>query len=96
MTDIAEKIEKKIEDHIDNMEMSVDVSAATHIPWTDRTRMTWVALISVIILHVALFFISDPNRIDKLGVALSWFTLAMMSIVMTFFGVKAWAGVRGR
>ncbi|MDR3502972.1 MAG: hypothetical protein P4L79_10340 [Legionella sp.] len=58
--------------------------------WSEqRGVMTWVSLVSMILLMAALFFVHDIAILTKLGDIAVWYFATMGSIVIAFFGVKA-------
>jgi len=65
--------------------------------WRSRTKMAWIALWAIILptMYIVLK-VSNPEIIEKLGVMLSWYYLALASIVGAYFGFKAWASIQGK
>lgn len=66
------------------------------IAWRNRQRMAYIALFAAIAVMFALFFISDPARIDKIGNIATWFFVSMASIVAAFFGWRTYSNIHGR
>jgi hypothetical protein len=65
--------------------------------WDSRRRMSWLALIGIIgpTLYIILR-ISDVEVLEQLADLMSWYYLALASIVGAYFGFQAWASIRGR
>lgn len=61
--------------------------------WRNRRAMAWISIVGILLATYALFFIVDEARIDSLGEVISWFYMAMASIVGTYIGTTTWAYV---
>lgn len=65
--------------------------------WRSRTKMAWISLWAIIIPTMYIIFrVKDANIIEKLGIMMSWYYLALASIVGAYFGFKAWASIQGK
>lgn len=70
---------------------------ATEDLWSSRRKMAWVSLTAIIVPTIyILLTVTDPSLMDKTGTLMSWYYLALASIVGAYFGFKAWATIRGR
>lgn len=69
----------------------------TNIMWSSRRKMAWVSLWGIIIpTIVIIFWIKDVNVLDKMADLMSWYYLALASIVGAYMGFKSWAIIKGR
>ena len=64
--------------------------------WKNRRRMAWGAFYSILIVTVLCFFYVDLNRLEKLETVITWFYMAMASIVGAYMGFATYASVAGR
>lgn len=93
-----EQIEDGISKAIDTVDAITGLDKEDHEAlWKSRTKMTWVALWSIIIptLYVILR-VSNTEVIEKLGVMMSWYYLALASIVGAYFGFRSWSTIQGK
>lgn len=65
--------------------------------WRSRTKMTWVALWSIILptLYIILC-VRSSDVLDKLGIMMSWYYLALASVVGAYYGFKTYATIKGK
>lgn len=61
--------------------------------WRNRRRMAWLAFISIIVMAGLCLFVVDPSRLDKLETVITWFMMAMASIVGAYMGFSTYAGI---
>tara|TARA_Y100000310_G_scaffold115139_1_gene113673 strand:- start:1082 stop:1318 length:237 start_codon:yes stop_codon:yes gene_type:complete len=61
------------------------------VRWTNRRRMAWLALSSIIVVTGLAFFVLPIDRLDKLADVITWFYLSMASIVGAYMGLSTWA-----
>jgi len=60
--------------------------------WSNRRRMAWTSLISMLVLTVALLALPIPeSRLKILAEPLTWFFLSMTSIIGAYMGFTTWA-----
>jgi uncharacterized membrane protein len=65
--------------------------------WSSRRKMAWVSLWGIILPTIFIIVgIHDPTLIDKIADLMSWYYLALASIVGAYCGFKAWASIKGR
>lgn len=65
--------------------------------WDGRRRMAWVALLAIILPTLYIIgFVVDVAVIKELATLMSWFYLALASIVCAFFGFSSWASIKGK
>lgn len=65
--------------------------------WDGRRKMAWVALFAIIIPTLYIIgFITNVELIHELADLMSWFYLALASIVCAYFGFKSWSTIKGR
>lgn len=55
--------------------------------------MAWLAFISIIVMALLCLFVVDPTRLEKLETVITWFMMAMASIVGAYMGFSTYAGV---
>lgn len=56
----------------------------------NRRRMAWVSLFAMIITALALMFLVEETRLDKLTGLLELYWLGLGGVVATYVGVSAW------
>lgn len=61
--------------------------------WEERTLMAWVALASLIIITLLLFYTVDPEKIKVIAEFITWFYMGMTSIVGAFMGLRTWSSI---
>ena len=67
----------------------------TVIRWTNRRRMAWTALLSMIGITLALLFAPiAETRIRILAEPITWFYFAMASVIGAYMGFTTWASKR--
>lgn len=65
--------------------------------WDGRRRMAWLALVAIILPTLYIIgFVVDVSVIRELGVLMSWFYLALASIVCSYFGFTTWSSIKGK
>jgi uncharacterized integral membrane protein len=92
------QISKTVEATIDSLDMMTGLDKEDHEAiWKSRTKMAWVALWGIILPTIFIILaVHSPDIIEKLGVLMSWYYLALASIVGAYFGFKAWAAIKGK
>lgn len=63
--------------------------------WRHRRRMAWTAFISILIVTFLCMFIVDIERLGKLETVVTWFYMAMASIVGAYMGFATYASING-
>lgn len=61
--------------------------------WRNRRRMAWGAFISIIVVTLLCFFWVDIERLKVLETVVTWFYMAMASIVGAYMGFATYASV---
>jgi hypothetical protein len=61
--------------------------------WKNRRRMAWLAMWAMVLATLAMFTVVPETKIEKLDEIVSWFMMAMASIVGTYIGTATWAQV---
>jgi hypothetical protein len=65
--------------------------------WDGRRRIAWIALFAMIIpTFYIIGFVTSVPLITQFAELLTWFYLAMASIVCAFFGFSSWANMKGK
>lgn len=65
--------------------------------WSSRRQMAWVSLFGIIIPTIfIIFYVTDTGLMDKIADLMSWYYIALASIVGAYMGFKSWATIRGR
>ena len=65
--------------------------------WDGRRRMAWLALVAIILPTLYIIgFVYDIDRIEKLSELMSWFYLALASVVCAYFGFTSWSSIKGK
>lgn len=65
--------------------------------WSSRRKMAWVSLWGIIIPTCAILLgIRDPDVLDKVADLMSWYYLALASVIGAYVGFKSWATIKGR
>ncbi len=67
----------------------------TNYQWRHRRRMAWMAFASILVVTFLCFFVVDIERLDKLETVVTWFYMAMASIVGAYMGFATYASVAG-
>lgn len=67
----------------------------TNYQWRNRRRMAWTAFVSILIVTFLCFFVVDIDRLSKLETVVTWFYMAMASIVGAYMGFSTYASVAG-
>jgi len=55
--------------------------------------MAWLAFVSIVIVTFMCFFVVDIERLEKLETVVTWFYMAMASIVGAYMGFSTYASV---
>lgn len=88
-----EEVEKKVNDVLDSRLDSRQVEEI----WDGRRRIAWVALIAMIVpTFYIIGWVSAVPLIAQFAELLTWFYLAMASIVCAYFGFSSWANIKGK
>lgn len=61
--------------------------------WRNRRWMAWISLAAMLAATYALFFTVSETRLKDLGDVISWFYMAMASVIGTYLGTTTWAYV---
>lgn len=65
--------------------------------WDGRRKMAWVALSAIIIPTLYIVgFITNVELLKEMGNLMSWFYLALASVVCAYFGFTSWASIKGK
>ena len=64
------------------------------IRWTNRRRMAWISLISILIVTGILLFVIPESRIEKLSDVISWFYFSMAGIVGAYMGFATMSSIK--
>lgn len=65
--------------------------------WKSRRRMAWVSLWAIIIpTCYVILRINNVDVLNQIADLMSWYYLALASIVGAYFGFKSWAQIKGR
>jgi hypothetical protein len=64
--------------------------------WRNRRRMAWGAFVSIIVVTGLCFFWVDVERLEKLETVITWFYMAMASIVGAYMGFATYASVANK
>jgi hypothetical protein len=79
-----------------SLELGMDLKMKDEL-WDSRRRMAWVSLFGIILPTIyIIIMVVDPKILEQLADLMSWYYLALASIVGAYFGFKAWATIRGR
>lgn len=62
----------------------------------DRRRMAWLALLSTIIFTAVLFVWPPVERLEKMEDIITWYYMAMTTIVLGYLGFKSWTAIKGK
>jgi uncharacterized integral membrane protein len=91
-------IAKTVEATIDNIDLMTGLDKEDHeAVWKSRTKMAWVALWGIILPTIFIILcVNSPDLVEKLGVLMSWYYLALASVVGAYFGFKAWSSIKGK
>lgn len=57
-----------------------------YMQWTNRRRMAWASLITMIAMTIALVFYVPINRLAVLADVVTWFFLTMSAVVGSYMG----------
>lgn len=69
--------------------------AKTNYTWRNRRRMAWLAFAAIVVVTGLCFFWVDIERLEKLETVITWFYMAMASIVGAYMGFATYASVNG-
>lgn len=61
---------------------------------SNRRKMAWLSLISMLVVTGLLLFVVDPARIEILSEPIVWFYMAMASVVGAYMGFTTYAYIR--
>ena len=61
--------------------------------WRGRRKMAWAALISMIVATAACMSIVSLDRLKIIEELLSWYYLAMASIIGAYMGFTTWSSI---
>lgn len=75
-------------------ELKTRVEAANYM-WRNRRRMAWLSFVSILAVTGLCFFWVDIERLEKLETVITWFYMAMASIVGAYMGFSTYASVKG-
>jgi hypothetical protein len=65
--------------------------------WSSRRKMAWVSLWGIIVPTIfIIFYVTDVSLMDKVADLMSWYYIALASIVGAYMGFKSWATIKGR
>jgi hypothetical protein len=68
-----------------------------NVLWSSRRKMAWVSLWGIIIPTMfIIYWVRDVSLMDKMADLMSWYYLALASIVGAYSGFKSWATLKGR
>lgn len=62
--------------------------------WTNRRRMAWLALLSILVVTGMILFVVPEPRLIALAPILDMFYIGMVSIVGAFIGFQTWFNIR--
>jgi hypothetical protein len=93
-TGVAPAIDPNQTDRSKEADLGVEV---TNELWSSRRRMAWVSLWAIILPTILILFkVHEAEMMGKISDLMSWYYLALASIVGSYFGFKAWATIKGR
>lgn len=98
--DKVTKAEAAAPDTSDQTDSTMENGLTTNMKdelWSSRRRMAWVSLWGIIVPTVFIILrINDVHILQQLSDLMSWYYLALASIVGAYFGFKTWATISGR
>ena len=88
------------EEEASKRENTIDSKLSVHEVeeiWDGRRKMAWVALIAIIAPTLYIIgFIGDAKILEEIGNLMSWFYLALASVVCAYFGFTSWSSIKGK
>lgn len=65
--------------------------------WSNRRRMAWISLISMILLTFCILFteLVSIERLKVLSDVITWFYFSCISVIGFYMGATSWASVKG-
>jgi polyferredoxin len=63
------------------------------VRFNNRRRMAWIALFAILVVTTLLLFFIPVEKINALGSVITWFYMAMTTIVGTYMGATTYAYV---
>lgn len=63
--------------------------------WRNRRRMAWISFFSMLVVTALCFFWVPESRLEKLSDVITWYYMAMASIVGAYMGFTTWASKSG-
>ena len=73
----------------------IDRADLSSYTWKNRRRMAWGAFVSILIVTGACLFYVEETRLERLETVVTWFYMAMASIVGAYMGFATYASVKG-
>lgn len=90
-----EENETNVDQTNSNLEVGLDDNMKDEI-WVSRRRMAWVSLWGIIVPTAYIILrVSDVHILEELANLMSWYYLALASIIGAYFGFKSWAQIKG-
>lgn len=83
--DEASDMDGKITDHIHTSDPEVR--------WTNRRKMAWVALVSMLVITILTLFFVPESRLKILSDVITWFYFSMASVVGAYMGFTTYAAI---
>jgi len=67
------------------------------VRWTNRRRMAWLSLFTMILVTLLIFFtdLIPESRLSILGEVITWFYFCMASVIGAYMGMTTWASIKG-
>jgi len=67
------------------------------VRWTNRRRMAWTALVSMILVTILILFtdLVPDTRLKILSEVITWFYFCSVSVVGAYMGLTTYASVKG-
>ena len=62
--------------------------------WTNRRRMAWLALISIVVVTLCAFFLVPVAKLKVLGEVITWFYFTMTAIVGAYMGLTTLSSMK--
>ena len=62
--------------------------------WTNRRRMAWLALISIVVVTFMTFFMIPIAKLQVLGEVITWFYFTMTAIVGAYMGLTTLSSMK--
>ena len=67
------------------------------VRWTNRRRMAWASLLSIIFFSFLIFFTNliPESRLAILQEPITWFYFCLSGVIGSYMGLTTWASIKG-